>query len=515
MKKANLLFSLFFLHFVVIGQVAPYSKVFSVDSDYGLMGFSTCKLQDQSIAYAGRWNSHASFIMKTSSTGELIWNKQLGLDQDYNFQTYYDIISTPDSGMFAVGRFVNSDDLITYGFYTKIDKDGNIQWYKTSNLATLQNTFNTSDNGYILTGHNKYLDDDYLQLSIAKLSIEGNIEWAKTIKFGDFASKGLTIKEKENGNFIISGYFSDEDLYYSTALITEISNTGEIIWTKAYLNTTIGETYEIEDFIIKESELYLLMSNGIGSIFVKTDETGNILFSKEISNAAHIDIVEEKRSLYINDSEEFIFVYNNSGDGGFVKIDSDGNVLNNISVFCHPIDVLYTEENGLLVVGNGPVGGSYPENYGSIGLIQMNSDGSGTECTEVNESLSIDFELEYIDVDFTIIDVGEIVDLPITSGDLSTTETQGCLDIISKTNEASNNDFMLYPNPNLGIFSIESNLISENILSVYNSLGVKILEKNVSNKKTEINFSNHPKGIYLLNINSDDNLIHSQKMIVQ
>jgi hypothetical protein len=68
-----------------------------------------------------------------------------------------------------------------------------------------------------------------------------------------------------------------------------------------------------------------------------------------------------------------------------------------------------------------------------------------------------------------------------------------------------NNDFSainIYPNPNTGRFTIDG--VKQNaVLIIFNTIGEKITEQNISSEKTEIYLSNLPNGIYFVQISSE------------
>ncbi len=84
------------------------------------------------------------------------------------------------------------------------------------------------------------------------------------------------------------------------------------------------------------------------------------------------------------------------------------------------------------------------------------------------------------------------------------------------TNEFSDsNQFLLYPNPNNGKFKVNSNTTNLINVEVFNLLGKKILTKvNVKQASDEIDISNIPKGVYIVQI-QDGNIIHTEKIVIQ
>ncbi len=91
------------------------------------------------------------------------------------------------------------------------------------------------------------------------------------------------------------------------------------------------------------------------------------------------------------------------------------------------------------------------------------------------------------------------------------------LDVYSATS-IENNDIEvinIYPNPNNGIFTFD---ISENIfkagmyLNITNITGKKIFTHKITGKQTKIDISEHPKGVYFLNLFSGNNTMNFNKI---
>jgi len=83
-------------------------------------------------------------------------------------------------------------------------------------------------------------------------------------------------------------------------------------------------------------------------------------------------------------------------------------------------------------------------------------------------------------------------------------------------NEINENNFTIYPNPNNGIFNINSTKNLDKVeIKIYNCNGkiIKNFQQNL-NKNTKINLENYPKGIYLIKIITENN-IFAEKIIIQ
>jgi hypothetical protein len=97
--------------------------------------------------------------------------------------------------------------------------------------------------------------------------------------------------------------------------------------------------------------------------------------------------------------------------------------------------------------------------------------------------------------------------------------TSPCSGTPSAINALKNNygNVKVFPNPNNGKFSIESDMINEkSIIEIYNVLGEKVYKVNLNADITEINLSTQPKGIYLYRvIEQNGNLIGEGKVIIE
>jgi len=73
----------------------------------------------------------------------------------------------------------------------------------------------------------------------------------------------------------------------------------------------------------------------------------------------------------------------------------------------------------------------------------------------------------------------------------------------------SNSNFTIYPNPSSdGQFIIElTNKTTESTIEIYDLMGKKVWSKVSSENKLEIDISNQPKGIYLVKVVSENNVI--------
>lgn len=84
------------------------------------------------------------------------------------------------------------------------------------------------------------------------------------------------------------------------------------------------------------------------------------------------------------------------------------------------------------------------------------------------------------------------------------------------TNNFDQNSVQIYPNPSKGFININFiNLLENKQIDIYTILGQKIFSKTITCKETSIDISNHPKGVYIYNLYSNNSKIKTGKIVVE
>lgn len=189
-------------------QLVKFDKDLNIiwrqESDILLRDF--VETSDASILSAG-YNevTHKAVILKYSSEGNLIWEKNLNLPLNASF---YNVLSN-NSFYWGSGYFSWSPDFQgkTEGFITKFNENGDSLFCKTF-ISALDDEGHkilpTADGGFIFLMHREYLASRLSNL--IKLDADLNIIWEKPFgRNGDFVSLVAAITLK-NGNIVIGGF---------------------------------------------------------------------------------------------------------------------------------------------------------------------------------------------------------------------------------------------------------------------------------------------------------------------
>jgi hypothetical protein len=160
----------------------------------------------------GETNSYDIWLIKTDSTGELVWDEKYhGTDSDHGWS----LEQTFDGGFIVVGMTksgVGDDDIWLF----KTDRNGTVVWDKVFDGVGQNRGYSvkqTSDGGYVIAG------DTYKSFRMKALLIKtdsnGDEEWVKT--YGGLGDGIVfSVQQTDDGGYILTGYesiFRNEDLW--------------------------------------------------------------------------------------------------------------------------------------------------------------------------------------------------------------------------------------------------------------------------------------------------------------
>jgi hypothetical protein len=80
-------------------------------------------------------------------------------------------------------------------------------------------------------------------------------------------------------------------------------------------------------------------------------------------------------------------------------------------------------------------------------------------------------------------------------------------------NEMNENRFMIYPNPNNGMFKLSLRVEENMKAEIYNSLGQLVLSKAVQENEITFDLNGNPKGVYFLRVLKSGKTVHTVKVI--
>jgi hypothetical protein len=352
MKKNICLLFFYFLCANILAQpVITFQKTIGGTGN----DFSSCMAltKDGGVILGGESYSNISYektednigaadywIVKLSSTGEILWDKTIGGAGDDQLSS---VEETKDGG-YILGGYSSSDksgdktqnSRGRYDYWViKLDSVRNVQWDKTiggNKNEFLGSIYEMPGGGYVLggssrsdiSGEKKDSSRGNFDYWVLKLDSAGNIKWSKTIG-GRTGDELETLKLTADGGFILGGYsFSNKsgektensrgsDDYW----VVKLDRFGKIQWDKTVGGDALDELHALD----------------------QTMDGGYILGGVSISSGSG-DKSENSRGIY----DYWIVKLNDKG-----KIQWDKTIGGDHDDGCHSIQ--QTKDSGFIVGG--------------------------------------------------------------------------------------------------------------------------------------------------------------------
>ena len=212
-------------------------------------------------------NRHAGgdyWALKLDISGNIEWSRYFG----GNFtDTPYGVVQTEDNGFIIAGSSDSEDTDIsgnigTYDFWIiKISSSGDLVWEKSfggSQIDEARAIIKSGDGNYIIAGDTRSNDNDVSQnkgaadLWLIKISPTGNLIWEKTIGGSNF-DVARAIENSQNNGFIISGSSRSSDIDVSEnkgqndAWILKTDNNGNLLWETTVGGSNIDFSYDVAE----------------------------------------------------------------------------------------------------------------------------------------------------------------------------------------------------------------------------------------------------------------------------
>jgi hypothetical protein len=258
---------------------------------------------------------HPLCIFKTDQIGLRIWQRFIGTNMgDYDG---YCAKQTLDGGFVIAGSKILSG--IWDAEIIKTDSTGSLIWSKSYGGPTINNqdefysVAQTSDSGFIATGYSGQTQSSIL---IVRTNESGDTLWSKNYADSLYPYAGVSIDQAMDSGFVVAGYFKDSWSGYGGSYFIKINRNGNIVWQK---RLGVNDSLALNS-VKKTSDGGYILSGRIGYLIshaclIKTDSTGNILWAKLFSGAG-VSASETHDNGYIISTEDLI-----------IKTDSFGNTI--------------------------------------------------------------------------------------------------------------------------------------------------------------------------------------------
>ncbi|MCD4792675.1 MAG: endonuclease [Bacteroidales bacterium] len=321
--------------------------------------------------------------------------------------------------------------------------------------------------------------------------------------------------DADNHGFVADNQFSEFATVFNSGtdiisndFIIDVSGT-ELLFTQQASDT------EVDQIMNPNPVLQMQDENGNADLDY---EVSSVLYSEGVMSGEPLDGIWESGSLTFGD----IIHTEDAPDIVFTVLSGTYEITGNtFTIYCNPLDV--SNLNATCGNESSEISWTNPDCFDEVIIVVNDAPITGTPAgTYVANSLDYEDELN---PDFP--DGGKVVYNGTNSPQTVTGLTNGTAYYFKIFTDAYNmwssgvsiyctpviieeieNDFDIYPNPVEDILIIDYKGIEENYSVELISLsGISLLKANFGKTRNQINISNHPKGMYILKIKTDKNIL--------
>jgi hypothetical protein len=463
------------------------------------------------------------FIAKYNAMGNVVWAKgATGVSNDIGTGICLDAKGNPyvtgstNSATLTVGSNVITQKGYDDIFVVKYDTSGKAIWAKSFGGSSddlgqsvgVDGKGNAYVTGYytsssMIAGTNTLTNAGGNDMFVAKYDSSGNIIWAKSIG-GTGAESGNGISTDVNGNSYVTGSYTSSSITFGATtltnsggydyFITKYGPLGNVIWSKG----ATGVSNDIGYGLTLNANKYVYV---IGSY-----NSANLTFGSSSINGKSGDDV-------------FIVKYDTSGTalwaetaGGYtddlaggIAVDANGNAF--ITGYFESPTMYF----GLTTLTNAGADNIFAASYDASGNLRWAKSAGGSSDDE-GTSVTVDaMGNAYM--------TGSFYSATITFGNTTLTNVSGYSDMyiakfgttnttgIKEVSTMQTGLITISPNPNTGIFSLQTeglqNSSSDTYMSIIDMLGREVYQGKYNQVNT-IDFSTQANGVYYVIINNTD-----------
>ncbi len=476
-----------------------FSKVFSHPYE-NILSSSVTATYDNCFLISGSRNEK-NLLIKIDTAANIVWNNSFGFidvalsnvvinlyDSTYLMVVNNYVAGSNNSNILCVYFNADGDTIRT----SAIDLGGNVNVYSVQQ---------TNELGCVIAADVSNPEKPYTSMAIVKLNSLGDIEWSQRYEGGNLFNSATAIKQTADSGYVVIGNVYNQEPYFHKAFVMKLDELGGVMWAFTYMDDTGTSSVANDIFVDEDGFLISILSMGKLDV-LKTDFDGNVIWSKSYY-AGYADGYYSipKNRIYKTKNNTFALLLPDN----LIEIDETGNILWRTIFYMYVSDFTMTDDNGFLVIGNGPIIGvkTLITDDPQIGLIKIDSLGySSGVCTDRTLGSQYDVIILKEDISFVSENMGSSAISSIVFSSDAITSEDGCVAFVGSTPEHQKKEvFHISPNPSNGVFKIDSPYGNGKIsIKVYDLFGNELLNKDFVGNNYEINISGNPVGYYFLEL---------------
>ena len=504
----------FFLLVLTQTNAQTYSKVY-LNEPNPIFAQAISETDANGIVIAAKQNEDG-LIFSIDNFGDIIWQKTL-----FNSSTvfpkfdFYQVLPVADSNFVIAGRASSDTTQTIHSLIMKIDADGNQLWHRSFENEVLHPTTHTTvvetaDSGYILVWGSVGFGQGF---SVVRLDKDGNDVWSEA--FNTSAPTTISdINRLNDSTYVMVGMKELTSAPYYDGVVLAMDDSGNLLWSKTY------PAMLFDDLEIHNSKLISCgknMNNSGSMFYTFGDLNGNFDMQYTVGWSQTTMLEEFCKITSLTDSTYFLYQPTDYWRGNGYEIDTSGTILQMLEADPRMRDLMKTSEEGVVLLGQGPLYGIksiWPEHIGTVRLdssLTVTDCGSNTSVTENSFSIASVDTLQWV-----AGTVPTATNLTITEGVVDLVDTMSCVQFIGSVQELSNQlEILVYPTVSGDLFTFETTDPEPYALQVISTTGQIVMTVENLHYTESISMKSNAAGIYYYKVIATDGREASGKIIVQ
>jgi len=460
-----------------LGFLRAQSTFYKIYSGSGYdVGKGVAEYPDSSFLICGSttsWEGSSQVVLlKVDSAGTYEWSMHYGGPESDGASR---VLYNSAHGVYAIG-YTNSIGNGEYnGLVVHTDALGNELWKKSYGNSDSWEFFHDAvfakDTTILMVGESQLVSAGDKDIYMVRINTEGDTLWTMTIEEPGDAQINSIVKVQDS-LFIVGGSYYSQDSLEQKGFIMKLGMNGNIHWQKMVGN--LEGIYSVEDISLGQDKLYVVGSRTVSesnhdSYAGVYDLDGNIM-----SEYTEVDAGDIKNHII----DEIAFVPN-------LNINVLGHRSINVSTFQDDYDVTIAYFNTLTLAWLNNFTTINNAGLDRVGQLLKTSDGGYIGVGQTTYPLSGGSNI--------------FIFKASPSGAFPVTANYFTIDTLVGLNTMEDLEFQMYPNPSNGIFHFEFKNNQSQSISIYNSIGSLLFEKEVYSGDT-IDLSDFENGPYFAKI---------------
>jgi len=460
---------------------------------------------DDAFIISGVLNNE-NLLIKVDSEANIVWAKTFADRNNFSNK----VISLVDSNFLFMGSRINPDNGMNALCCIKFNTDGDTLWNSFVDMGRsfeAKSVVQTADQGFVIVGDIEYSSPVYSKIGIIKLDRWGSLIWGKEFQSGESRNYASDIVQNENDStYFVSGNVYDTDNHQRKGYLMKLSPDGELLWSNyyhSYLGYNNGS--DINGILMDNDSVVVALNAGPDCV-MKLDLFGNVVWSKAYNGYGEFCFNEIFNNKIIKTSDS---TYSLLSYSTVFNISTEGNFDKSVFFWMCVSDFVPDNNNGTMVVGNGPLLGVKKgiPNDPQIGIGNIDSLWNSYElCSYTSENPYYDtITISHENLDFSYEEIGVQVNLFYEFTTVELSNEMSCVAFIGSTEENTDNSSLsIYPNPSDGMVWVKSkNGLLKGSISIINVNGKEVMNLKTDGVETTINLEQLPSGLYQFKYSSD------------